>query len=89
MRFLRIKIDVATQGFHEAVRERVRENLKDIFCKLPPRRLWMYLKCCRIMSLGTPETLDKRFATNFEMMDGPEDVIVKGKYLPQRYDLDY
>jgi hypothetical protein len=78
MRFLRIKIDVATQGFREATREKVRENLRDIFCQLPARRLWLYLKQLRIMSLGSPETLSEML-TSGDLMDGPEDVIVKGK----------
>lgn len=76
MRFLRIKIDVATQSLPEATREKVRENLRDIFCQLPLRRLWMYLKSLRLMSLGSPGTLDDTLAV--EDMDGPEDVIVKG-----------
>jgi hypothetical protein len=78
MRFLRIKIDVATQGFREATREKVRENLRDLFCQLPARRLWMYLKQLRIMSLGSPETLSEMLTSN-DLMDGPEDVVVKGK----------
>ena len=78
MRFLRIKIDVCTQGFHEAIREKVRENLRDLFCQLPTRRLWMYLKSLRAMKLGPPETLEERLASD-ELMDGPEDVIVKGE----------
>jgi len=76
MRFLRIKIDVCTQGFREAIREKIRENLRDLFCQLPPRRLWMYLKSLRVMSLGDPETHD---SLSDEFMEGPEDVIVKGE----------
>lgn len=79
MRFLRVKIDVATRGLHEATREKVRENLRDIYCRLPPRRLWMYLKSLRIMSLGSPETLDEELTAS--LMDGPEDVIVKASHV--------
>ncbi|KAF1847287.1 uncharacterized protein K460DRAFT_276406 [Cucurbitaria berberidis CBS 394.84] len=75
MRFLRIKIDVCTQGFREAIREKVRENLRDIFCQLPARRLWLYLKSLRVMSLGSPGSPDEIMSN--ESMDGPEDVIVK------------
>ena len=79
MRFLRIKIDVATQGFREATRERVRDNLRDLFCQsIPARRLWLYLKGLREMSLGSPKTPNEEYATA-EFLDGPEDVIVKGK----------
>lgn len=77
MRFLRIKIDVVTKGFPEATRERVRSHLADLFCQsIPARRLWLYFKDLRTMSLASPETLaedDEKF------LDGPEDVIVKGK----------
>lgn len=78
MRTLRIKIDVCTQGLHEAFRERVRNNLRDLFCQLPTRRLWIYLKSLRVMSLCSPEGYEERLASD-ELMDGPEDVIVKGE----------
>ena len=78
MRFLRIKIDVCTKGFREATREKVRNNLRDLFCQLPARRLWMYLKTLRLMSLNPEKTPEEQFASD-ESMDGPEDVIVKGK----------
>ena len=78
MRFLRIKVDVCTKGFREATREKVRENLRDLFCQLPARRLWIYLKSLRVMSLSSPETFEEKLASA-EFMDGPEDVIVKGK----------
>jgi hypothetical protein len=79
MRFLRIKIDVCTQRFHGAIREEIREHLKDLFCQqVPPRRLWMYLKSLRAMSLSTPETLKERLALEGSM-DGLEDVVVKGE----------
>lgn len=76
MRFLRIKIDVATLRFQEATRDRIRGYLRDLFCRsIPARRLWIYLKGLRQMSLGSPEESDKMDA---ECFDGPEDVIVKG-----------
>lgn len=37
---LRIKIDVCSQGLDESGREQIRENLRDLFCQLLPRRLW-------------------------------------------------
>lgn len=78
MRFLRIKIDVLTQGRPEAMREKVRNNLRDLFCQnVPPRRLWLYLKALRGMSLGSPENLKELYASD-DIMNGPEDIIVKG-----------
>jgi hypothetical protein len=78
MRFLRIKIDVCTKGFREATREKIRENVRDLCCQLPARRLWMYLKSLRIMKLCSPETFIETLASG-EFMDGPEDVSVKGE----------
>ncbi|KAF3012096.1 hypothetical protein E8E12_000036, partial [Didymella heteroderae] len=79
MRFLRIKIDVATRSFREATRESVRDHLRDLFCRsIPARRLWMYLKGLRQMSLGDPNTTDMKDAESF---DGPEDVIVKAQHI--------
>ncbi|CAN9170956.1 unnamed protein product [Alternaria alternata] len=81
MRFLRIKIDVATRGYREARRERVREHLKDLFCQsIPARRLWLYLKGLREMSLGSPEALYEEYAAA-GIFDGPEDVIVKANHV--------
>lgn len=78
MRFLRIKIDVVSRGVREAESNRVREHLKDLFCQLPARRVWWYLNTLRAMSLASPETLEEKF-TDQDILDGPEDVIVKGK----------
>ncbi|KAF1947455.1 hypothetical protein EJ02DRAFT_507895 [Clathrospora elynae] len=76
MRYLRIKIDVATKGLHEARREKVREDLRDLYCQLPTRRLWLYLKPLRSMALGPQETFEERLGSQ-ELMEGPEDVIIK------------
>ena len=78
MRYLRIKIDVATKYLHESIREHVRNNLRDIFCELAPRRLWLYLKTLRLMSMGTPETLGEMLGGS-GALDGAEDVLVKGR----------
>jgi hypothetical protein len=48
---LRIKIDVWTQGLNESFREGVRDDLRELFCQLPPRRVWFYLKQVRNMLL--------------------------------------
>ncbi|OKL58587.1 hypothetical protein UA08_06081 [Talaromyces atroroseus] len=75
---MRIKIDVWSQGLEESKRENIREKLRDIFCQLPARRLWYYLKQLRLMSLKDPSDLNDDWQ---EDMEGPEDVIVKGSVL--------
>ena len=73
---MRIKIDVWTQGHDESFREKVRENLRELFCQLPARRVWYYLKRIRYMHqvhgrVGSPSALESS-------IDEVEDVIVQG-----------
>ncbi len=79
---MRIKIDVYTQGLQEDIREGVREKLRELFCQLPPRRIWFYLKQVRYMLLRDRSTGPKdKNATALEdglIMDGPEDSIARG-----------
>ena len=77
----RIKIDVWTKGLEESIREDIRRKLGDLFCHLPSRRLWFYLKRLRLMSLNEPESLSDPNRDVLDM-DGPEDVIIKGNTLP-------
>jgi hypothetical protein len=71
---LRIKIDVWSQGMDEMIREEIRGKLRDLFCQLPPRRLWHYLKHLR--NLEFKNSVDSG-SSNLpaDVMDGPEDVI--------------
>jgi hypothetical protein len=78
---MRIKIDVWTQGLDEDYRERIRENLRDLFCQLPARRYWQYLKRIRFMLLkGYQSDLADDLRLEDFAIDGPEDVIANGKY---------
>lgn len=81
MRKMRIKIDVWSQVLEENERDDIRNKLRDLFCQLPARRLWYYLKHVRIMSLTGPEDLVYETSELKEYIDGPEDVIVKGSVL--------
>jgi hypothetical protein len=79
---LRIKIDVWSQGIAENRREEIRENLQDLFCQLPARRVWLYLKRIRFMQMRGRVPIgmiDSQLGSN-DMLDGPEDIIVNGKY---------
>lgn len=79
---MRIKIDVWTQGLDESFRDKVRENLRELFCQLPPRRVWYYLKRIRHMLLRDRIMLGPQPVPDH--LEGPEDVIVNGKH--QFYD---
>ncbi len=81
---VRIKIDVWSKGLDEAVREGIQENLRELFCQLPARRVWHYLKHIRHMRLGPGGTIVKEALKleASELIEGPEDVIVKGIVCP-------
>lgn len=78
---MRIKIDVWSQRLEESKREDIREKLRDIFCQLPARRLWYYLKRLRLMTLRDPGDIPDLNEGMQEYMEGPEDIIVKGNVL--------
>ena len=85
---MRIKIDVWSHGLDETIRVEIRENLRDLFCQLPPRRVWLFLKHTRHMQLTRKkpeETGGSNLAMN-DLMDGPEDVIANSEFLVDRYD---
>ena len=78
MQNMRIKIDVWTQGLEENFREKVRQTLISLFCQLPARRVWLYLKYIRNMLLNGKGTVKSQLESD-HLIDGPEDVIVNGK----------
>lgn len=83
---LRIKIGVWSQGLDESKREKIHENLRDVFCQVPARHLWYYLKQLQIMQLTeTPRRLSDVADENPELMNGPEDDIVKGNTIFTRH----
>lgn len=51
MRYLRIQIDVSTKGMDENVRSSISENLVELYCKVPSRRIYLYTKNIRFMKL--------------------------------------
>jgi hypothetical protein len=77
---MRIKIDVWTKGMDEGYREKIRENLRSLFCQLPARRVWYYLKRIRWMLLNGAGREDNLQLEPSLLVDGPEDVVVDGKY---------
>ena len=79
---MRIKIDVWSQGLDESFRAGIRENLRDLYCQLPARRVWYYLKLVRTMLLGGigAHGMVEPQPDPEDIMDGPEDIIINGKY---------
>jgi hypothetical protein len=79
---MRIKIDVWSQGLAEDRRAEIREHLQDLFCQLPARRVWLYLKRFRymhVMEKGSTGMIDPQLDPG-DAIDGPEDIIANGKY---------
>jgi hypothetical protein len=77
---MRIKIDVFTKGLDENFREGVREDLRELFCQLPPQRVWFYLKQVRNMLLRNRNASpnDEMGLESGRSLNGPEDTIAKG-----------
>jgi hypothetical protein len=80
---MRIKVDVWSQGLDENFREGIRRNVRDLFCQLPVRRVWFYLKLVRQMRLnsGKAGKLENLGCGEESLPNEPEDVIAKGTTL--------
>lgn len=84
---LRVKIDSWSQGVDEHIRQRNRRLLIDAYLRLPPGRVWFFLKHRRFetlklqaRSLGNMEGKNGLHFRPDIVEDGPEDVIARGKY---------
>ena len=80
---MRIKVDVWSKGIDESIRIEIREHVQELFCQLPARRVWFYLKDIRHMLLKRNEP-EERAGSQLDMddlMEGPEDIIANGKSL--------
>lgn len=75
---LRVKIDSWSQGVDEFIRQRNRMLLTDLYFRLAPRRVWLYVKQVRIAHLGQSEEFETLFDSGNSTY-GPEDIIVQGK----------
>jgi hypothetical protein len=80
---MRIKVDMWSKSLDENFREGIRENVRDLFCQLPVRRVWFYLKLIRHMRLdsGNVGGLENSGFDGGNSPDEPEDVIAKGRIL--------
>jgi hypothetical protein len=80
---MRIKVDVWSQGLDESFRESIRDNVRDLFCQLPVRRVWHYLKSFQYMLLQGHRIGELAYSglDDGKSLDGPENVIAKGRTL--------
>lgn len=77
---LRIKIDLWSAGVDEAVRQRNRDYLIDMYLQLPRRRVWLYLKHWRATELASSEGMQGgTTGLSGRTLGDPEDVIARGE----------
>ena len=80
---MRIKVDVWSQGVEEDMRQKIRGDLREIFCNLLPRRVWYYLKSVRFLELGKVENdRPHGLPSTADVLTEPEDVIAEGFFSP-------
>jgi hypothetical protein len=81
---LRVKIDVWSKGLDEPLRQRNRELLIEAYLRLPPRRVWHFVKHIRFAFLTQKAGLTGKNEP-YDLVDSflqvPEDIIAQGKYL--------
>ena len=76
---MRIKIDVWSQGLSSSDRKDIREKLGKLFCQLPMRRVWLYLKRVRIMiRTGNGEKAEEAIESCLAGKE-TEDIIMNGR----------
>ncbi|KAL5322505.1 hypothetical protein ACEPPN_010478 [Leptodophora sp. 'Broadleaf-Isolate-01'] len=79
----RIRIDTWTKELAENFRNRVRQDLAELYCQLPKQRLWIYLKRVRLMSKSNGGIIIDLWDKVQDMylddglLGGPEDTIAK------------
>lgn len=83
---LRVKIDSWSKGLDENLRNRNRKLLIDSYLRLPPRRVYLYLKRYRFAVFET-EPDGGKLGTLYELtgagrsLQAAEDTIARGKYI--------
>ncbi|KAK1836842.1 hypothetical protein QBC39DRAFT_337452 [Podospora conica] len=81
MWLLRMKLDSWSQGVDEGIRQRNRNLLNEAYNRLPPSRMWLFVRKRRFMLLHTgPGALPFPKGPN-PMFNNPEDEIVRGNHL--------
>jgi hypothetical protein len=81
---LRVKIDAWSKGLDESLRQRNREILIETYLRLPPRRVWFFLKHIRHAFFRRAAGLEgenEPYDDAGLYVQGPEDTIAQGKCL--------
>ena len=86
---MKIEIDVWSQGLSKSQRGDIQVKLGRLFCQLPERRVWLYLRKVRVMlrSGNYGEARQVVDVSKLEWLgkgEEAEDVIVDGKFLVLR-----
>jgi hypothetical protein len=79
---LRVKIDVWSHGLDESLRQRNRELLIEAYLRLPPCRVWYFVKRIKFAFLSKKPRLgaeDESYDPLDPLVHGPEDTIAQGK----------
>ena len=77
---LRVKIDAWSQGLDESLRHRNRLLLIESYLRLPPCRVWLFVKHIRLAFLERSMGFETEI--NFgDYFQEPENIIAKGKCL--------
>jgi hypothetical protein len=78
---LRIKVDVWSQGLEESIRQKIRDNVRELYSEFPPQRVYYYVKRIRHMELSRyfSNRGPRELQGEGNLLHGPEDVIAKGK----------
>lgn len=77
---LRVKIDAWSKGLDESLRERNRLLLIESYLRLPPRRVWLFVKHIRFAFVERWKGFGRKIKVG-DYTHGPEDIIARGKCL--------
>lgn len=64
----------------DATKTVIRQNREDLISKLPPKRVWLFVKQLRDLSKRDPNTMRLRDGQDF-IMDGVEDAFANGGHV--------
>jgi hypothetical protein len=80
------RTDAAVSGHDEDLKNTMRRHQRDLILRLPPRRVWLYLRQSRVIfrldSKYHSGRLDLRRLIVADSSGGPEDGLITGKLHP-------
>ena len=75
-----IKSDSMMRMQKDATKTIIRQNRESLISKLPPRRVWLFVKQLRDLSKRKPSTMQLRNGQSF-IPDGVEDAFANGGHI--------